>query len=101
MNAANLIAVSRPGANKENLDSFIKRLEELENVANSFDGVNKAFAVQAGAEVRIFVTPEDVDDAGAVKMSYDIARKIERDLQYQGQVKVNVIRETRTEQFAI
>jgi len=101
VNAANLIAVSRPGANKENLDSFIKRLEELENVANSFDGVNKAFAVQAGAEVRIFVTPEDVDDAGAVKMSYDIARKIERDLQYQGQVKVNVIRETRTEQFAI
>ncbi|MBU1953565.1 ribonuclease Y [Patescibacteria group bacterium] len=101
VNAANLIAVSRPGANKENLDSFIKRLEELENVANSFEGVKKSFAVQAGSEVRIFVTPESVDDAGAVKMSYDIARKIERDLQYQGQIKVNVIRETRSEHFAV
>jgi len=98
--AANAIANTRPGANKDNLDSFIKRLEELENVSNSFEGVKKSFAVQAGSEVRIFVTPEEVDDLGAVKLSHDIARKIERDLQYPGQIKVSVIRETRAEEFA-
>lgn len=101
VSGANAIAMSRPGANKENLDSYIKRLEELENIANSFEGVRKSFAVQAGSEVRIFVTPETIDDVGAIKLSYDIARKIERDHQYQGQVKVNVIRETRSEEFAI
>lgn len=98
--AANAIANARPGANRDNLDSFIKRLEELENVSNSFEGVKKSFAVQAGAEVRIFVTPEEVDDLAAVKLSYDIARKIERDLQYPGQIKVSVVRETRVEEFA-
>lgn len=98
--SANAIAVSRPGADKENFDSFIKRLEELENVANSFDGVKSSFAVQAGSEVRIFVKSEDIDDLSSVKMSYDIARKIERDLQYAGQIKVNVIRETRVEAYA-
>lgn len=101
VNAANAIAMSRPGADKDNLESYIKRLEELENIANAFDGVDKAFAVHAGAEVRIFVTPESVDDVAAVKMAYDISRKIERDHQYQGQVKVNVIRELRNEEFAI
>ena len=99
--AANSIANARPGAQRDNLDSFIKRLEELENVANSFTGVKKTFAVQAGSEVRIFVTPEEIDDVGAAKLSYDIARKIERDLQYPGQIKVSVIRETRAEQFAV
>jgi len=99
--AANEIANSRPGANRENTDAFIKRLEELENTANSFPGVKKSFAVQAGAEVRIFVTPEEIDDLGAVKLSHDIARKIERDLQYPGQIKVSVIRETRAEEFAV
>jgi len=98
--AANAIANTRPGANKDNLDSFIKRLEELENVSNSFKGVKKSFAVQAGSEVRIFVTPEEVDDLAAVRLSHDIARKIERDLQYPGQIKVSVIRETRAEEFA-
>ena len=98
--AANAIANARPGASKDNLDAFIKRLEELENVANSFDGVRKSFAVQAGSEVRIFVTPEDVDDLGAIKLSHEISRKIERDLQYPGQVKVSVIRETRVEDYA-
>lgn len=98
--AANAIANARPGATKDNLDTFIKRLEELENVANSFEGVKKSFAVQAGSEVRIFVTPETVDDLSAIKMSHEIARKIERDLQYPGQVKVSVIRETRAEEFA-
>ena len=99
--AANAIAIARPGANKENLDSFIKRMEDLESVANSFEGVNKSFAVQAGSEVRIFVNSEKVDDLGAKKLSYDIARKMERDLQYPGQVKVHVIRETQAEEFAI
>jgi ribonuclease Y len=98
--AANAIANARPGATKDNLDAFIKRLEELENVSNSFDGVKKSFAVQAGSEVRIFVTPERVDDLSAIKLSHDIARKIERDLQYPGQVKVSVIRETRAEEYA-
>lgn len=101
VNAANAIAMSRPGADKDNLDSFIKRLEELENIANSFDGVSSSFAVQAGGEVRIFVKPELVDDTAAVKLTYDIARKIERDHQYPGQVKVSVVRETRSEGFAI
>jgi ribonucrease Y len=98
--AANAISNTRPGATKDNLDAFIKRLEELENVANSFEGVKKTFAVQAGSEVRIFVSPEDIDDLGAIKLSHEIARKIERDLQYPGQVKVSVIRETRVEEFA-
>jgi ribonucrease Y len=98
--ASNAISNSRPGANRENLDTFIKRLEELENFSNSFDGVKKSFAVQAGSEVRIFVTPEEVDDLGAIKLSHEIAKKIETDLQYPGQVKVSVIRETRAEEFA-
>ncbi|MFC1811053.1 HDIG domain-containing metalloprotein [Patescibacteria group bacterium] len=98
--AANAIANSRPGANKDNLDNYIKRLDELENVCNSFEGVRKAYAIQAGTEVRIFVNPGDVDDLAAVKLSHDITRKIEHDLQYPGQIKVNVIRETREEEFA-
>lgn len=97
VSAANLIANARPGANKDNLDSYIKRLEELEAVADTFEGVEKSYAVQAGGEVRIFVKPDLVDDLQAVKLSYDIARKIERDLQYPGQIKVNVIRERRVE----
>jgi len=98
--AANAIANARPGADKDNLDNYVKRLEELENVCNAFPGVRKSYAIQAGTEVRIFVNPTEVDDLEAVKMSHDIARKIERDMQYPGQVKVNVIRETRTEEFA-
>ncbi len=99
--AANAIANARPGANKENLDSYIKRLEEIENTASSFPGVGKVFAVQAGAEVRVFVSPTEADDLTSVKLSHEIARKIERDLQYPGQIKVSVIRETRAEQFAV
>lgn len=98
--AANSISESRPGANRENLDSFIKRLDELENTALSFEGVLKCYAIQAGAEVRIFVSSE-LDDLGAIKLSHDISRKIERDLQYPGQIKVTVIRETRQEAFAV
>lgn len=101
VHAANGISNARPGASKENLDAYIKRLEELENTANSFEGVNRCYAVQAGAEVRVFVYSDIVDDLGAVKLSHDIARKIERDLQYPGQVKVSVFRETRAEEFAV
>jgi ribonuclease Y len=101
VHAANAISNARPGATRDNLDAFVKRLEELENVSNSFDGVKKSYAVQAGSEVRIFVTPEEVDDLGAIKLSHEIARKIETDMQYPGQVKVSVIRETRAEEFAV
>lgn len=98
--AANAIANSRPGASKDNLDNYIKRLDELENVCSTFDGVEKSFAIQSGTEVRVFVNPKNVDDLGAVKLSHEITRKIERDLQYPGQIKVNVIRETRDEAYA-
>jgi len=98
--AANAIAVARPGANKDNLETFIKRLEDIEAIANSFKGVKKCFAVQAGSAVRIFVEPDQIDDLEATKLSYNIARKIEKDLQYAGQIKVNVIRETRVEATA-
>ncbi len=98
--AANAISNARPGANKDNLDNYIKRLDELETVCNNFEGVRKAYAIQAGTEVRIFVNPEEVDDLSAVKLSHEITRKIEHDLQYPGQIKVNVIRETREEEYA-
>lgn len=98
--AANLISNSRPGANKDNLDSYIRRLSELETVCTDFEGVEKAFAVQAGSEVRVFVTPTEIDDLESVKLSYNIARKIEKDLQHPGPVKVNVVRETRSEATA-
>src|SRR3989339_286277 len=98
--AANQISNARPGANKDNIDSYIRRLSELENVCNGFEGVEKTYAVQAGTEVRVFVSPKDIDDLESVKLSYAIARKIERDLQHPGPVKVNVIRETRAEALA-
>lgn len=98
--AANQISNARPGANKDNIDSYVRRLGELENVCNGFEGVEKTYAVQAGTEVRVFVSPKDIDDLESVKLSYAIARKIERDLQHPGPVKVNVIRETRAEALA-
>lgn len=94
------ISGGRPGARRESLDSYIKRLTELENIANSFAGVEKSYAIQAGREVRILVKPEEIDDLGALKLSKDIAKKIEGDLQYPGTIKVNVIRETRATEFA-
>lgn len=98
--AANLISNSRPGATKENLDNYIRRLNELENLCNSFEGVNKTYAIQAGTEVRIFVDPKEIDDLTSVKLSHAIARKIESDLQHPGPVKVHLIRELRAEEFA-
>ncbi|MFH1720956.1 MAG: ribonuclease Y [Patescibacteria group bacterium] len=100
VHAANLISNARPGANKENLDTYIRRLQELEQACNEFKGVKKSYAIQAGSEVRIFVTPEEVDDLGAIKLSHEVARKIERDLQHPGPVRVNVVRETRAEGIA-
>lgn len=98
--AANLISNSRPGASKDNLDTYIRRLQELENLCNSFEGVHKTFAIQAGTEVRVFVDPEKMDDLEAAKLSHKIARKIEHDLQHPGPVKVHIIREIRVEDFA-
>lgn len=97
---ADAISSARPGARRESTEQFIKRMTELENVANSFVGVDKSFAIQAGREVRILVKPEVIDDLTAMKLSRDIANKIEADLQYPGTVKVNVIRETRFAEIA-
>jgi len=99
--AANIISNSRPGATKENLDTFIRRMTELEDMCRSYKGVDKVFAVQAGNQVRVFVNPEDLDDIASQKLAYDLARKIERNFQYPGAVKVNVIRETRAESVAL
>lgn len=98
--SADAISAARPGARRETLENYIKRLEALEEIANSFAGVEKCFAIQAGREVRILVKPEDVDDAGMHLMAKDIVKKIEKDLDYPGQIKVNVIRETRSIDFA-
>lgn len=100
LEAANLISRSRPGANKDNLDTFIKRMEEMENIVKSFAGVERVFAVQAGNEVRVIVNPQKVDDLAMLKLSHSIAKKIETDLKYPGQVKVSVIRELRGEAIA-
>ncbi len=97
---ADAISGSRPGARRESLDSYVKRLEKLESIANGFEGVEKSFAIQAGREVRIIVKPEMVDDAQTVFMAKEIAKQIETDMEYPGQIKVNVIRETRSVEYA-
>lgn len=98
--AANMISNARPGANKDNLDGYVRRLNELELICNNLEGVKKSYAIQAGTEVRVFVDPEKLDDLESVKLSHGIARKIETDLQHPGPVKVHVIRETRAEDYA-
>lgn len=98
--AADAISAARPGARRENLQNYIKRLEKLEEISNSFDGVEKSYAIQAGREIRIMVKPEAVSDDQMVLVARGIAKKIEEELEYPGQIKVNVVRESRTIDFA-
>lgn len=98
--AADAISASRPGARKDTLENYLKRLGELEEVANSFEEVEKSYAIQAGREIRVFVKPDKVDDLGSIKLARAIADKIEKELKYPGEIKVNVIRETRALEVA-
>jgi len=98
--AADAISAARPGARRETLEAYIKRLEKLEEIATSYDGVDKCFAIQAGREIRIMVRPEEIDDASAIEMARNIIKRIENELEYPGQIKVNVIRETRAIEYA-
>jgi ribonuclease Y len=98
--AADTISCARPGARREDLESYVKRLEKLEDLADSFDGVEKTYAIQAGREIRVMVNTDIVDDALAEQLSYDIAKRIEDELDYPGQIKVTIIREMRAVQYA-
>jgi ribonuclease Y len=98
--AADAISGARPGARRESLETYIKRVTELEDIGNSFKGVSQTYAIQAGREIRVLVRPEDVDDLAAIQLSKNIAQKIEDNLQYPGQIRVTVVRETRAVEYA-
>lgn len=97
---ADSISGGRPGARRDTVENYLKRLEELEGIANSFEGIDKSYALQAGREIRVFVKPEDISDLDAKKLAREIALKIEKDLKYPGEIKVNVIRESKTIEYA-
>lgn len=97
---ADAISGARPGARRDTVEIYLKRLEDLERIANSFEGVDKSYAVQAGRELRVFVTPTKIDDLGAIKLARDLAMKVEDEMKYPGEIKVNVIRETRAIEYA-
>ena len=98
--AADTISAARPGARRETIETYTKRLQQLEVITNSYRGVDKSFAIQAGREVRVMVVPEQVNDADMVLMARDIAKQIENEMQYPGNIKVNVIRESRVTDYA-
>ena len=98
--AADAISGARPGARREDLEAYIKRIRTLEEMSMSFEGVQQAFAIQAGREVRIIVKPEAIDDLASTRLARDIAKKIEETMQYPGQIRVTVIRETRATEYA-
>ena len=98
--AADAISAARPGARRETLETYIKRLQNLENIADSFEGVEKSFGIQAGRELRIMISPDVVDDDRLVLLAREISKKIEEELEYPGQIKVNLIRETRAVDYA-
>ena len=98
--AADALSAARPGARKEALEGYLKRLEKLEEIATSFNGVNKCYAIQAGREIRIIVKPEEVNEELSDQLSRDLAKKIEEELTYPGQIKVTVIRESRYVEYA-
>jgi len=97
---ADAISGSRPGARHESIEDYVRRLKDIENISTSFKGVDRAFAISAGREVRVVVFPEQIDDASATKLAHDIAEKIQQSVTYPGQVKVIVLRETRAEAIA-
>ena len=98
--AADAISAARPGARRENVENYIRRLQKLEELTGSYPGVDKAYAIQAGREVRIMVKPEEVTEDNMIILARDIARKLESELEYPGQIKVNVIRETKAVEYA-